>query len=300
MVPAPPAAAPMTSLSAPVLAALSALCFGTSLVLGRVALRHVDARAGAALSVPTATVLFVLAAPFTVDLAGFSAKGLLLFALVGLFFPALVTLLTFRSNERLGPTMTSAVFGTSPLFAILAAGLFLGERIPPQAAASALGIVAGVALLSWRREAGRHAFAGRRLALPLAGAVVRGFAQAGAKAALLVWPNPFAAIVVGYLVSSGVLLANDRLSGVPRRPPGRAGVLWVMLTGVVNGLAVLLMYAALSRAPVWQVAPIVAAYPVITVILGSLLLHDEKFSPRVVAGTLITVVAIVHLVGART
>lgn len=282
-----------------VLALLSALCFGTSLILGRVALRRVDARTGAAISVPTATVLFLLAAPFTVDLAGFSAKGLLLFALVGLFFPALVTLLTFRSNERLGPTMTSAVFGTSPLFAILAAGLFLGERIPPQAAVSALGIVAGVGLLSWRREAGRHAFAGRQLVLPLAGALVRGVAQAGAKAALLVWPNPFAASVVGYLMSSGVLYAHHRRSGGAPVALDWRGLRWIMLTGIVNGMAVLFMYAALSRAPVWQVAPIVASYPVITVLFGALLLHEEKFSLRVAAGTLLTVVAIVYLVGAR-
>lgn len=281
------------------LALLSALCYGLALIVGRVALRHIDTRAGSAISVPTATLMFVLAAPFTVVPSEVTLRGVLCFAALGVVFPAAVTVLTFRSNERLGPTMTSAVFGTSPLFAILAAGLFLGEKVPPQAAVSALGIAAGVGLLCWKREEGRHAFAGRRLALPLFGAVVRGLAQTGAKAALLVWPNPFAATAVGYLVSSGVLVANDRLGPGERRPPTRRGVLWFALTGIVNGLAILFMYAALTQAPVWQVAPIVASYPVITVLFGALLLHEEKFSLRVAAGTLLTVVAIVYLVGAR-
>ena len=281
------------------LALLSALCYGLALIVGRVALRHIDTRAGSAISVPTATLMFVLAAPFTVAPSEVTLRGLLCFAALGVVFPAAVTVLTFRSNERLGPTMTSAVFGTSPLFAILAAGLFLGEKVPPQAAGSALGIAAGVGMLTWKRGEGLHALAARRLALPLFGAVVRGAAQAAAKATLLVWPNPFAATLVGYLVSSGVLVANDRLKGGDRKARTRSGVLWFAITGVVNGLAILLMYAALTQAPVWQVAPIVASYPIVTVLLGALLLHEEKFSLRVAFGAAVIVASVVWLVGAR-
>ena len=92
-----------------VLALLSALCFGIALVTGRVGLRTLDARSGAAISIPTATVLFAAATPFALDTGGFSVAAALVFAVVGLFFPALVTLLTFRSNEQLGPTVTSAI-----------------------------------------------------------------------------------------------------------------------------------------------------------------------------------------------
>ena len=84
------------------LAVLSSLCFGIALVTSRVGLRTLDPRSGAAISIPTATVLFALAAPFAFDAEGFSARAALLFALVGLFFPAIVTILTFRSNELLG------------------------------------------------------------------------------------------------------------------------------------------------------------------------------------------------------
>src|SRR5512140_3644573 len=91
------------------LSVLSSLCFGIALVTGRIGLRTLDARSGAAVSIPTATVLFALAAPFAFDGGGFTVLAALIFAAVGLFFPGLVTILTFRANERLGPTITGAV-----------------------------------------------------------------------------------------------------------------------------------------------------------------------------------------------
>jgi drug/metabolite transporter (DMT)-like permease len=164
-----------------VLAVLSSLCFGIALVTARVGLRTLDARSGAAISIPTATLLFIVAAPFALQLDGFSVAAALVFALVGLFFPALVTLLTFRSNEQLGPTVTGAVSGTAPLFAILAAGLLLGERIPAQAMVAALAIVTGVGIISWKRGGARPHITGLSLLWPLSGAVLRGLAQAGVK-----------------------------------------------------------------------------------------------------------------------
>ena len=92
-----------------VLALLSAVCFGIALVTGRVGLRTLDARSGAAISIPTAAAMFAMAAPFALDVSGFRLDAALWFAVIGLFFPAVVTLLTFRSNELLGPTVTGAV-----------------------------------------------------------------------------------------------------------------------------------------------------------------------------------------------
>ena len=60
-----------------------------------------------------------------------------------------------------------------------------------------------------------------------------------------------------------------------------------------------MMYAALTAAPVWTVAPIVASYPLVTAILGAAFLHDEKLSLPSAAGAMITVAAIVYLVGSH-
>ena len=282
-----------------VLAVLSAFCFGIALVTGRVGLRTLDARSGAAISIPTATVLFSVAAPFAFDTHGFSVHAAIMFAVVGLFFTAVVTLLTFRSNEQLGPTVTGAVSGTAPLFALAAAALFLGEHVPVEAALACAGVVAGVALLSWNHDGRKSGFAGWALLWPLSGAAVRGLAQAGAKAGLMLWPSPFAASLIGYWMSSAVVLGADRL-GPARRRPNTASVLWFGATGALNGGAVVLMYAAFTMAPVSVVAPIVATYPLITTLASALVLREDALTARKAAGAAITVAAIVYLVASGT
>jgi drug/metabolite transporter (DMT)-like permease len=278
------------------LAIFSALCFGIALVTGRVGLRTLNARSGAAISVPTALALFALAAPFAFDPTGFNIEAAVMFAVVGAFFPALVTLITFRSNERLGPTVTSAISGTAPLFALLAAGLFLDERIPPEAAIASLGVVVGVALLSWNRSIAGPRFVGWSVLWPISGATIRGLAQVGAKAGLLLWANPFAASLTGYTVSTVVVIGADRLGHSDRRSATRKSVGWFAATGVLNGMAVLLMYAALSMAPVSLIAPVVATYPLITALLSRLVLHDEAVTARKAAGAVVTVAAIIYLI----
>jgi len=279
------------------LAVLSSLCFGIALVTGRIGLRSIDARSGAAVSIPTATLLFALAAPFMFDAHGFSVAAALWFAMVGLFFPAIVTLLTFRSNETLGPTITGTVSGTAPLFALLAAGLLLDERVPASAAIASGAIVGGVALISWKQSAVRPGFVGWALLWPISGALVRGFAQAGAKAGLMLWPNPFAAGLIGYTVSSATVIGVNQIGRLQRPRLTKHGVAWFAATGVLNGGAVLLMYAALNTAPVSLVAPIVATYPLVTALVSALVLREEAVSRRMVAGATVTVLAIVYLVG---
>lgn len=282
------------------LAVLSSLCFGIALVTGRVGLRSLDARSGAAISIPTATLLFAAAAPFAFDTEGFSVGGALVFAGVGLFFPALVTLLTFRSNEQLGPTVTSAVSGTAPLFALLAAGLLLGERVPVQASIAATAVVIGIGVLSWNQNAVRPGLIGWSMLWPIAGAVVRGLAQAGAKAGLLLWPSPFSAGLIGYSMSSATVIIANRFGRLARPRPTKQSVFWFGVTGMLNGGAVLLMYAALNLAPVSIVAPIVAAYPLMTALISAAVLREEKFTLRMMAGSSVIVVAIVYLVSSGT
>jgi drug/metabolite transporter (DMT)-like permease len=282
------------------LALLSAVCFGVALVTGRVGLRALDARAGAAISIPTAAAMFAVAAPFTLDLSAFHAGAAIRFAVIGLFFPALVTLLTFRSNEVLGPTVTGAVSGIAPLFALLAAGWFLREKIPVEAAVAAAGVVIGIVLLSSRRGTGLPRVSRWLLALPLSGAAVRGFAQAGAKAALVLWPQPVAATLIGYFVSTVIIVGTNRFARGQRPRASRASTAWFAATGALNGCALVLLYAALTLAPVSFVAPIVATYPLVTTLVSAAVLRDEALTMRVAAGAAITVAAIVHLVASGT
>jgi drug/metabolite transporter (DMT)-like permease len=278
------------------LAGSSMLFFGAALVTGRFALRSLDARSGAAISLPTGTLLFLLVSPFVLDPSEFVLHAALLFALVGTFFPAVVTVITFEANQRLGPTLTGTISSTAPLFAMVAAALLLGEHIPARAALASAGIVAGVGLLTWKAAEARSAPLSWSLALPLLGAILRGVAHALARAGLLLWPNPYAASLIGYTVSSAAVLAAERLPRADRMKRNKRGVAWFVLTGVLNSGALLLMYAALARAPVAFVAPIVAAFPLVTVFLGAAVLREEKLSVRSILGAALTVASIAYLV----
>lgn len=278
-----------------ILSVLSSLCFGIALVTGRLGLRTLDARSGAAISIPTATLVFVASAPSALELDGFNVTAVLVFAAVGLFFPAIVTLITFRSNALIGPTVTGAVSGTAPLFALAAANFFLAERVPEEAVVAAIGVFAGVSLLSTGRTIMRPGLIGWAIFWPITGAAVRGLAQVGAKAGLILWPNPFAASLIGYSVSSAAVISAQGWRRSESAKVTARSALWFAATGLLNGAAVLLMYGALNTAPVSLVAPVVASYPLVTALVGALVLKEESITLRIVVGTAVTVAAIAYL-----
>lgn len=275
-----------------VFAALAAALFGAALVTTHSGLKFLDARAGARVSIPAATVLLWLIAPFA-DLAGWEVTAMGIFALVGLFFPAAVTLLTFKANRRLGPSVTGAVGSTAPLFAVLGAALFLGEALGIRELLATSLIVLGSVLLSGPQRAERG---GRRSAmwLPWTAAALRALAQVLSKAGLTLWPNPFAAALVGYTVSSLAVWTATRGKPVPRQVHGR-GAAWFAATGILNGIAVLCLYRALSEGTVVLVSPIVATYPLFTLALSAIFLREERMNRTLVGGVTLIVTGVIAL-----
>jgi drug/metabolite transporter (DMT)-like permease len=134
------------------------------------------------------------------------------------------------------------------------------------------------------------------MTLPLAASAIRGVVQPIVKFGFDWWPNPIAAVVLSYTVSSALLIVSAlaRAGGTIPEIDHR-GVLWFAAVGLCNGLSVLAMYAALEYAPVAVISPLIAGYPLVTLRLSRMFLGKEDVGPQLIAGVTGAVCGVVLL-----
>jgi uncharacterized membrane protein len=272
----------------------SAIFLGAGVVTTQLGLRTVEPLAGAAISVPSFTILFLLLSPLILAGEPVVWRGLPIFIAIGLFFPASLTFMTFASNRALGPVITSTLGNLAPLFAVTLAVVLLHEPLRAQQSTGLVLAVAGAVIITVTRPRDLGHWRSWALLLPLGGALIRGVVPPIVKLGLEIWPSPLWACLIGYTVSSLVVLIVQRIrtgSFVAEAP--RSGLFWFAVTGISNGLSSLTLFAAVRNGPVTLVAPLVAIYPLVTVTLSAIILKHVAVTPRVVAGTLLAVAGVV-------
>ena len=277
------------------LALASMFGFGAGFVLTQFGLRWMQPRLGVAISIPTSTLLFWCLAPFFVDPSVGDLKAVVLFACVGLVFPGAAALLNFESNRLMGPNIAGALSSTTPVLAVLLAIAILGERVRGPQLLGLAAIVVGVSLM-YRVHVNLSARSFWLLALPLAAAAIRGVVQPIVKFGFEWWPNPIAAVVVSYTVSSAVLVFSALARAGWTIPKiDRRGALWFAAVGLCNGLSVLAMYAALEHGPVAVISPLIAGYPLVTLLLSRAFLEKEHVGSQLIGGVTGAVCGVVLL-----
>jgi drug/metabolite transporter (DMT)-like permease len=266
------------------LALASAFLFGAMTVAVRVALeRGASPEAGALYTVGAA---IAVALPFAAFQGG-ELTGIWPFLLAGLLGPGLSQLLFTRAVEEAGPSRTSVVVGTAPLFSVAIAAVFLDEPLEAALVAGAVLIVAGGVLLASERDRPEHVRVSG-LVLALVATVV--FAT---RDNLLRWlavdtevePAPAA---VATLVAGGVLIAGYALA---RRVPLRGSEARSFLpAGVLFGASYVCLFEAYYRGLVTVVSPLIATESLWGVVLSAVVLgRSEKVGIRLVAGALLVV-----------
>ena len=201
----------------------SASLFGLGLVITQFGLRDMTPALGATFSMPMAALVFWGSAPFLADFSGWDGDAVLLFAVVGIFFPGMITLLTFEANRMMGPYVSGAIGNLAPLFAVIAALVVLGEALDILQWLAVVAILGGVSAMSLRRQWDGGSWRRWVIALPLGAALCRGLG------------------------------------------------------------------------PVSLTSPVVACYPVFTMIFGAILLGRKKIDRNQGFGVLLTVVGVVLL-----
>lgn len=257
-------------------------------------LRGLDSRSGTLVSILASTLCFWLLAPFLLDLRHLAGAGILVFALVGVFRPALSANLSVAGVRHLGPTLSSTLASTSPLFGTALGILWLGESLSWPVAAGTAGIVCGIVVMSRRRGGVAADWPLWALALPVGAAAIRSLAHVLSKVGMATVPDPYIAGLVSFTVSALVLLSLQAARrGPPRLLASPPAVLCFVGSGVSMALAITALNQALLEGQVVVVVPVVSASPVFTMLLSVLVFRRERVTPRLLAAVCVVVPSVI-------
>lgn len=264
-------------MDAVLLALASACLFGTMTVALRYALaRAPDAEMGALLTIgPAAAVTLPFALARELDFAGAWP-----FLLAGILGPGLSQLLFTFAVREAGPSRTSVIVGTAPLFSVVIAVAALGEPVRLPLVAGALLIVAGGVLLVSERGRPGHV---RTIGLVCALGSTIVFAL---RDNLVRWLSADTEVTPGQaaaatLIAGGACVAAYLAATRGRRAiPARASVRAYLPAGLLFGLSYVFLFEAYYRARVTVVSPLVATESLWGVAVSAVLLRRYELVGR--------------------
>ena len=279
------------------LALAAAAAFGTSGVASKRGLAHVEALTGTLITVGACTALYLVTAPFWMRAGDWFTAGFWIFAITGIMQPALSMYFSHQAFSRAGATVVATFASTTPLFAAVLAIIFLDERLSLAIAAGTVFTVLGITTLAWapspRGARIKEGGVAAALAFATCTAAIRGVNHIIGKIGIDLLPNPFMAGFCSFGVSFIVLLTvyRWRRGRWPGNVP-RTGLVCFGITGLCVAFGIGLLYGALMAGTVTVVAPIVATFPVFTLLVAAAL-GDERITAKVLAGVALVVLGVV-------
>ena len=275
------------------LSLLSAFLFALGAQFQSLGLVHMDSRSGAAITISTSAMLYLLVSPFFLNLEYLLEPAILIFVLVGLFRPAVSANLALAGLKFLGPTLSSTLTSTAPLFAVGLGIIFLDEVLNFSIAIGTLVIVLAIMMLAKKDGKISSNWPLWALALPIGAAAIRALAHLLTKVGMEEIPDAYLAGLIGFVVSAIVTLIihkSRRVSStISLKNPGTK---WFIGASACFSLAVLSLNTALYNGQVIQVIPIVAASPIFTLLLSIGIFRQEVITKRIVLAVFMVVPAV--------
>lgn len=265
----------MDSLIPAFLALSAAALFGFNLHLQRQALEHTDATTGALLSVGTTAVLCWVIAPFLVDPAWFFRREALIFAAIGLLFPALGQYLQIRAVGLVGPSLSASLGSVTPVVAVAIGVVWLHEPINVQASLGIALMVVALVAATWSPRGIKRGWPLWALLVPIGAALTRGLAQPAIRDTLQTLPSPFFSLLIGASVSTlvlALLVAQNRARGRMRFGPGAGRF---VVVGLLNGSGIFCLNLALGLGALALVSPLISTSPLWTLLFAVTLFRRE-------------------------
>ncbi len=229
----------------------------------------------------------------TLQAASWGALGW--FVLTGSLGMGVGNLCAFIGIERMGVSRSTPVAAAAPLWGVIFAAAFLGERPGPPVLAGTLSIVGGVALLSLAREKGtgdfRSWFRGA-LVFPFAASVVLALIPVLAKFGFALHPDAFVGMGVAFGAGTLTLLAGRPfLPGGGRIGADGRAMGSFAAAAAFNLVASSFMWTAVLMGEVTIILPLSRLTPLWVVLLSYFFLGDLERITWPVALAALAVVA---------
>lgn len=279
------------------LALLPALLWGASPVFSKRGMAGGGSALQAALVVVVVdSALYWLALLATQGLSLFhdlTPASVAAFAVAGLFGTAVGRILVFAGVDRVGASINSAGISTRPVFATAIALVWLGEPVSPGTALGIFVLVVGLVVLALSKGGDLAGWRPVELLFPVGAALTFGFGNVVRRFGLQTFDvtvleavalNETAALAA--LVTYAVLYSDTDVTGAPRATYG-----YFAASGTLTAVALVALFAALSRGPIAVVDPLAATAPLFTTVFSYFFLRDlEAVTRGVVAGAVLVVV----------
>ena len=209
----------------------------------------------------------------------------------------------YTSLSIVGASRVALFISTQVPFAAFFAVAFTGERLGPLVAVGTVGVIAGLLLASgdsftqgWQTD--------RRYLLGCLAGLTAGAATGAsavlAKQAVNVYDSPLVITVLGMLAAMFIVV--PAVGFIAARNPAVRAFDWkymglVAISGLSTTVSIITQLFAVQRADVVIVAPILATFPLWTLLLSHVFIARlEQITLRLTLGTLVTVAGVVAVV----
>lgn len=270
-----------------ILALVSAFFFGLAKQIQNLGLKYTNPRDGTLIAIVSTTLLFWLFTPVFLRASYWFSPVIFLFIIIGILRPIVSDNSENLGIKLLGPSLSSAITATSPVFASILAVIVLGEVLTPTLGAGIIFIILGIIVSSIRWGNISKSWPIWAIVLPLTAAISRAATHTIAKIGLDVLPSPGFLLLVNYTVASIAILFLFRLQKrqIPRLTESSR---WFVFAGIANGIALFSITKAVQLGQLVIVIPLAASMPLFTVGLGYFVFKKEKITIK----TIITIVLV--------
>ena len=262
----------------------AALCWGTSPVLVKRGLRHSNVNA-AVLQQLVGSVLIlalIIVLPFgEVELLmPWTAAGA--FVSVGLVGSFLGRTFALKAIDEVGASRAQSIINSAPLLTAVYAIVLLGETATPLILIGVGLIVSGLLIIT--RGTADDEDPGRSLRLraflnPLLAIVFFGFGPILKKVAMLAGGTSVPGALITHVTGLALVMSSGQLLRINWRDGIRTtadSYVFLLMSGVFQGVGSVFTYLAVAHAPAIIVAPIWNVQPLITFSLARLLLQGDE------------------------